>query len=69
MDPKLVPILEIELEGSFRNKDINLDDNPFFQVAIYGSEADADHAESDGDLPGASINVSRELFISLAKVR
>jgi hypothetical protein len=69
MDPKLVPILEIELERPLCHKNVNIDANSIFQVAINRSEANAHHADRDGNFEGAGINVARELFVSLAKAR
>ena len=67
MNPELIAVLKIELKGPLGNKDVNVNTNPVLQIAIYGPETNSNNADVDREVEGASIDVSRDLFLSLTQ--
>jgi hypothetical protein len=65
VNPEFISILKIELQRSAGDPKVNVDTNPVFQIAIYGSETYSNNTDVDGDCKGTGIDVSRELFVSL----
>ncbi len=68
-DPDFIAVLEIDLDSPLRKEQIDIDDNAVLQVSGYGSEADTENTNGDGEREGRGINISRDLFASSAEVR